>query len=342
MRGVVHPNSLKPFRRFEMKISVIIPAYNAAQTIEKCLVSLINQTKPACEIIVADGGSTDSTIEKIQRFPDIILIHNERKHPGPGRNRGAETASGEILFFCDLDCVADKRVLEYHARAYKKRNDISGVMGTIGNASPKNNISNFVQKQFMVGDWILNLKTDGTVGSYLNGANFSIKRSIFTENWFSEDLVSYEDLDLLLRLKKKGIKIFYEPRAIVYHHHPTTLKQFLKRYIWYGEGLFQVYRTHGRETRKRFQNFSPERYLSFPINYLKEAVLNNNRLLCKDCIFDSFQHCKITCSQLLGKKIDSELDLHRIYCLGLAAGILKQRTSISYLDDQIEKLNTAE
>ena len=56
-----------------MKVSVVVPTFNSESTINDCLSSLINQTYPPYEIIVVDGGSLDSTVEKIQKYRDIKL-----------------------------------------------------------------------------------------------------------------------------------------------------------------------------------------------------------------------------------------------------------------------------
>ncbi|MFX0135847.1 MAG: glycosyltransferase, partial [Candidatus Hodarchaeota archaeon] len=216
-----------------MKISVIIPTYNSEKTIGDCLRSLNTQTFPPYEIIVVDGGSMDSTIEKVKEFKEVKLIINEAPDtPGSARNRGAEITGGNIIFFCDSDCIVDQRALEYYLKAYKSREDISGVMGLIRNADPGKIVSDFVQNLIITNSWSGNLKNDGTIKSYFCSANFTIKRSDFLLEKFRDDLVSCEDVELFLRLNKNRLKIFYEPRAVVYHYHPTTVEQLFRQYKW--------------------------------------------------------------------------------------------------------------
>jgi glycosyltransferase involved in cell wall biosynthesis len=83
-------------------ISVIIPVYNAAEEIGRCLASLKQQTLKPEQIIVVDDGSTDKTLEKIKEFKLTLL---RQKHQGPAlaRNFGAQKARGEILVFVDAD-----------------------------------------------------------------------------------------------------------------------------------------------------------------------------------------------------------------------------------------------
>ena len=61
-----------------MKISVVITTYNSEKTIEKCLLSIYQQTHPPYEIIVVDGKSTDSTTEIIRRFDDFEGISQKK------------------------------------------------------------------------------------------------------------------------------------------------------------------------------------------------------------------------------------------------------------------------
>ncbi len=82
-------------------ISVIIPTLNEAQSIAACLDCLYNHPQPV-EVIVADGGSQDQTLEIASRFPRVIQVFSNR---GKGRqmNAGADLATGDILLFLHAD-----------------------------------------------------------------------------------------------------------------------------------------------------------------------------------------------------------------------------------------------
>ena len=81
-------------------ISIIVPAYNAEKYLEKCLESLVNQTKKNIEIIVINDGSTDDT-EKIilefkERYPEMIkYFFQENSGQSVARNVGIEMAEGK-------------------------------------------------------------------------------------------------------------------------------------------------------------------------------------------------------------------------------------------------------
>lgn len=90
-----------------MKVSVIIPAYNAAPWIEHCIESIFSQNCEGIEIIIIDDGSTDKTLQicqlKANDNTNIRVLHKERGGVSSARNMGIEYASGDYLMFVDAD-----------------------------------------------------------------------------------------------------------------------------------------------------------------------------------------------------------------------------------------------
>jgi glycosyltransferase involved in cell wall biosynthesis len=90
-------------------ISVIIPSFNAAQTIERCILSVLAANETDLEIIVVDDASTDHSpglvADLVATHPDVIKLQRQEKNGGPAkaRNAGAATAGGKYLFFLDSD-----------------------------------------------------------------------------------------------------------------------------------------------------------------------------------------------------------------------------------------------
>ena len=87
-----------------MKISVVIPAFNAEKTIARAVESVLAQSRPADEIIVIDDGSKDNTADVIRSYGDkVILIQQENAGASVARNAGLKNASGDWIAFLDCD-----------------------------------------------------------------------------------------------------------------------------------------------------------------------------------------------------------------------------------------------
>jgi glycosyltransferase involved in cell wall biosynthesis len=87
-----------------MKISVVIPAYNAEKHIARAIESVLAQTRAADDVIVVDDGSSDGTAEVIRSFGDrVILIQQENAGASVARNAGIEAATGDWIAFLDGD-----------------------------------------------------------------------------------------------------------------------------------------------------------------------------------------------------------------------------------------------
>lgn len=99
-----------------VKISVIIPVYNVEKYLEKCLDSIINQTFEDMEIICIDDGSTDSSLEILNKYAGndkrIKVVAQENSGPSQTRNKGIELAQGEYLTFVDSDDWIEEDCLE--------------------------------------------------------------------------------------------------------------------------------------------------------------------------------------------------------------------------------------
>ena len=102
-----------------MKVSVIIPVYNVEQYLERCLDSVVNQTLKDIEIICVNDGSTDGSLQILEKYAknDARIKILTRKNGGlaAARNTGLEHASGEYIGFIDSDDWID---LDYYEKLY--------------------------------------------------------------------------------------------------------------------------------------------------------------------------------------------------------------------------------
>ena len=88
-----------------VKVSVIVPIYNASKYLSRCIDSILNQTLEDIEIILINDGSTDESHEIIDKYNDTRIKYYKRKNFGIGssRNFGISNANGEFICFVDSD-----------------------------------------------------------------------------------------------------------------------------------------------------------------------------------------------------------------------------------------------
>ena len=98
------------------KISVIIPVYNTAKYLSKCLDSILNQTLKEIEVIVVNDGSKDNSQELIDVYKEkddrIVAIQKENGGLSDARNVGIDVANGEFIAFIDSDDYIDLLMFE--------------------------------------------------------------------------------------------------------------------------------------------------------------------------------------------------------------------------------------
>ena len=112
------------------KVSIILPVYNVAPYLRRCMDSIINQTYRNIEIICIDDGSTDKSSqlcdEYSQKDKRIIVIHKKNGGQSDARNVGITVATGKYIAFVDSDDYIDEQFLEQLYLAIKKnKSDIS-------------------------------------------------------------------------------------------------------------------------------------------------------------------------------------------------------------------------
>lgn len=100
-------------------VSIVVPVYNAAQTIEKCVGSLTSQTFDDIEILLVNNGSTDNSLDVCNEIAGkdsrIKVIDHHEKGVSTARNRGIEESSGDYVMFVDADDWIDANVCEVFA-----------------------------------------------------------------------------------------------------------------------------------------------------------------------------------------------------------------------------------
>ena len=173
------------------EISIIIPTLNEESTISQCLETVVDI--PDIEVIVADGGSTDRTVEIVGQYRDVKVVPSV-KGRSVQMNKGAGSASGEILLFLHADCVLSRE-------AVLNVRNVLGSSAFVGGAFKIRLLSDkFPYRLIEMG---INFRSKVFKLPYGDQGLF-VKRSVFEELGGFREMPNCEDLDFICRLKKQG------------------------------------------------------------------------------------------------------------------------------------------
>ncbi|MBU1930213.1 glycosyltransferase [Candidatus Micrarchaeota archaeon] len=237
-----------------MKASVIIPAFNAQKTIQKCLESLQQQNLPRkdYEILVVDDGSTDQTARIVSQFEGVLLLRQKNKGPAVARNQGANHARGDLLVFLDADCVPKKNWLEKMLEPFED-SQVAGVQGRYEN-SLDSWVARFIQ--FEIEERYERLKKGMATHKkidFVSTYSAAYCKTVFLEQGgFDEGYrtASGEDTDLSFSLAEKGYRLVFAPAAVVQHFHPTSLVKYFKTKFYRAYWRVRLYKQHPEKVKK--------------------------------------------------------------------------------------------
>jgi glycosyltransferase involved in cell wall biosynthesis len=261
-----------------MKASVIIPTYYRREDLAELFDSLLRQTVKPFEVIVVDDTPTDEIavlcdIFKVQFAKKKIrlLYHkNQRKKSSSvARNIGVEMSSGDILMFFDSDVILFPDYIEKILEVFEKFPHAVGVQGWIVNFK-RTKFYYIRQVIYRIFHFSHHVKDRCKLFEYpslltriipceaLSGANFAVKREIFNELRFDENLLGYAYMeDMLfshLLYRKYPNKLFITPYAkcihkvsqegrgvkkeLEKHKHTCRLYVLIKLFGWRGKLLY--------------------------------------------------------------------------------------------------------
>jgi GT2 family glycosyltransferase len=233
-------------------ISIIVPAYNAQNTICMCIESLLHLEYPdeKPEIIIVDNNSTDNTQNLIKKYPVIYLLE-EKKGPAAARNTGIKFANGSLIAFTDSDCIVDRYWLKKLVTGLDGPN-IAGCGGDVIPFKVETYLDRYNAKMF----WPIKKIIEGELYGYpyIITANALFRKSVLQEvGYFDESfpLAAHEDTDLGWRISQKGYELKYIPDAKIIHHHRTHILGLYKVGFKGGYGAEILYNKHKQFTLKR-------------------------------------------------------------------------------------------
>ena len=242
------------------KVSIVIPSYNRAQELERCIRSLLSLNYPLdrLEIIVVDDASTDNTQtmlcslrnELTSHFLILHIIrHEQQSGVAIARNKGTQAATHSIIAYIDSDCVATPDWLS-NLIPYLQDTRVAMVGGEIRAYDCTTSRGRYedVCSSLYMGTHSQQVRREGPL-TYLPTANLLIRKSVWQHLDGFAPLTQGEDVDFCRRLLATDARILYVPHGTVYHDYRTQLRAFLGIRTAYATAEASLLKRHPTERR---------------------------------------------------------------------------------------------
>jgi len=228
------------------KVSIIVPAYNEEENLERCVNSLINLDYPKnlLEILIVNDGSTDNTPKIANRlarkYKIVRAFHKENGGKGSALNYGLKRAKGEIVVVMDADSYVEKDALK-KTIGYFKDPKMGAVATAIKVANPSNTLQELQWYEYLFNIFYRKVQ------AFINGilvipGPFSLYRKSALEEvgGFDENNLT-EDFEITLKLRKFGYKIEASSVVSTYTEAPKSLIGLIRQRIrWYRGHIFNI------------------------------------------------------------------------------------------------------
>jgi glycosyltransferase involved in cell wall biosynthesis len=216
-----------------MEVTVIATVMNEGESLHRLLDSLLSQSRTANEVVICDGGSTDNTLEVLNRYSSKLplkIISAPGSNISTGRNRAIEAAKGPIVAVTDAGVLLSRDWLQELVRPFEEYD--ASMVGGWFEADP---YSDF---EVAMGASVLPSLSEIDSDKFLPSS-----RSVaFTKSdWeavagYPEWLDYSEDLVFDLALYEKNGPFFFAPKALVYFRPRSNLRIYARQYYLYARG----------------------------------------------------------------------------------------------------------
>ena len=208
-----------------MQLTVVIPAHQAAPTLERCLGAVAAAGFAPAEIIVVDDGSRDATSEIAGRFGVRILRHDTPQRPARARNAGVRAAGTPLVLFVDADVAVHADVRERVLARFAGEPDLAALFGAYDAAPPapalvsryRNLLHHFVHH-----------RAEPQAETFWTGLGAVRRERFEAVGGFDPDWEDIEDVEFGLRLRDAGGRIRLDPAIQGTHLKAWTLRSMLR------------------------------------------------------------------------------------------------------------------
>lgn len=224
------------------QISVIVPAYNSAKTIKRCVNAILASKAPEFEVIIVDDASKDNTVKILGEFSRNkkvrVIVHPVNRGAPATRNDGARAARGKYMVFFDGDIVVEKDTVLRLVEPMMKNKTIGMTQGSAINPQTRQieNVGHYMTifgfPYDLYGPEYQNIQTPQRI--FGTKAVYSYRKEIFKViGGQDEDYIFHgEDTDLSWRVSLAGYQIYYIPKARALHYHESHEKRQISHYMF--------------------------------------------------------------------------------------------------------------
>ena len=237
-----------------IKCSIVIRCYNEEKHIGRLLDGILKQSETNYEIIIVDSGSTDATLSIASRYPvQIFSLSPDQFSFGRSLNLGCSKAQGEFIVIVSahvypvyedwLGKLLEPFCNEKVALVYGKQRG--------------NDLTKFSEQQVFV-KWFPETSNYRQDYPFCNNANAAIRKCLWEEISYDENLTGLEDLDWAKQAMVKDLCVAYASKPEIIHVHEETYRDIFNRY---------------RREAIAFKQIFPEETLSF-LGFLRLTIAN--------------------------------------------------------------------
>src|SRR3954468_12776315 len=266
----------------ELRVSVIIPAFESQATARGTLQSLRHQTFRGYETILVDSGRTDQVAEIAADFPEVLYHRSPRQLlPHEARNVGADLATADVLVFTDPDIVAAPDWLEKMVAAYRRSHSpIAGAVASLQRT--------WLETGVHLAKFDIWLPAAGNrLVPVAASVNFLCSRELLRRAGGFDGSEMIGDTLLSWDLTDLGEDLPFIGDAIVYHDHRSTFKQLLRERFVRGADFGRLRSERGEWSAA--QTTSILAITVLPIRLVKLMLRSVNACIRAGCMFDGIK-----------------------------------------------------
>jgi O-antigen biosynthesis protein len=266
-----YQSALPPALQHYPRVSVVVCAYNAERTMDRCLASLAVLNYPDYEVIVVNDGSRDRTLAIAESYDFCRIISQSNHGLSVARNGGAEAATGDIVAYTDSDCVADPDWLTYLV-AKMEANNLAACGGP-NFPPPENTLVPAVVAVAPGGPTHVLISDE--VAEHIAGCNMAFRRDELIRLGGFDPIyrAAGDDVDICWRFQDAGHVIGFSPAAVVWHFRRNTVAAYCNQQRGYGKAEALVYAKHPF----RFNLFGQAKWLGRIYGDLSASLLLSRR-----------------------------------------------------------------